>query len=271
MDTNLEDKIVLITGASGGIGGAAARMFAEEGATLILQGRSNMDTINQLQKELPVESLTVRADLTKENDVRNLFEKSYKKFDRVDVLVANAAIWPEEDVFIHEMSLKQWNTMIATDETSVFLCCREFFQLLRHTKPEAASVILIGSTAAVFGEAGHADYAAAKAAITHGLVLSLKNEIVRIVPSGRVNAVCPGWTATEMTKKSICDKNLVKKALQTMAIARIARPRDIASAIVFLSSEKLARHISGQIITVAGGMEGRVLHSPDEIDMDRVL
>ncbi|MCK4247686.1 MAG: SDR family oxidoreductase [Methanomicrobia archaeon] len=270
MNTGLKSKVVLITGASGGIGHATARAFAEEEAKLILQGRSNMKIIKQLQKELPVESLEVRADLTRERDVQNLFERSYERFGGVDILVANAGIWLDEDIPIHKMSLDQWNRTITTDETSVFLCCREFFRLLKRTEPKNASLVIVGSTAAIFGEEGHVDYAAAKAAITYGFTLSLKNEIVRIVPSGRVNAVCPGWTITRMTEKSIHDEDLVKKALQTGAIKKIARPEDIATTIVFLSSDKLAGHISGQIVTVAGGMEGRVLHFPEEIDITRI-
>jgi 3-oxoacyl-[acyl-carrier protein] reductase len=270
MKTGLETKVVLITGASGGIGSATASAFSREGAALVLQGRSNMEKITQLQEELPGESLGIHADLTRERDVQILFEKSCEKFGRVDVLVANAGIWPDEDIPIDEMSLDHWNHIIKIDETSVFLCCREFFRLLKRTRPENASVVIVGSTAGIFGEAGHADYAAAKAAITYGLTLSLKNEIVRIIPAGRVNAVCPGWTLTKMTEKFACEEDVVKKALQTMALKRIARPEDIAAAIVFLSSDTLAKHISGQIITIAGGMEGRVLHSPTEIDVNKI-
>jgi len=270
MDMGLKDKIVLITGASGGIGNATARVFAKEGAKLILQGRSNMKTIERLQKELSVESLAVRANLTRERDVQNLFEKSYERFGRVDILIANAGIWSYEDIPIYTMSLEQWNRTVMTDETSVFLCCREFFRLLKRTKPKSASLVIVGSTAAIFGEEGHVDYSAAKAAITYGLTLSLKNEIIRIIPTGRVNAVCPGWTITRMTERSIHDQKIVKKALQTKAIKKIARPEDIATAIVFLSSDILAGHISGQIVTVAGGMEGRVLHPLEEIDINHI-
>ncbi len=270
MDTDLRNKVVLITGASGGIGTACARIFASEKAKLVLQGKSNMEKIKKLQKELSVETLGIKADLTKEKDIQDLFEKAYEKFGRIDILVCNAGIWSEEDIPIYEMSLEHWNNTILNDETSVFLCCREFFRILKNTKQETASVVIVGSTAAVFGEEGHADYATAKAGITYGLMLSLKNEIVRIVPTGRVNAVCPGWTITGMTEKFIHNEKMVKKAVQTRAIKKIARPEDIAYAIVFLSSDKLAGHISGEIITISGGMEGRVLHSPEDIDVDKV-
>ena len=108
--------------------------------------------------------------------------------------------------------------------------------------------------------------AAAKAALTYGLTRTLKNEIVRIVPAGRVNTVCPGWTLTEMARPGLDDPETVTRVLQTRALRRVGRPQDIASAVVFLASDRLAGHMTGQILTVAGGMEGRLLHRPEEID-----
>jgi 3-oxoacyl-[acyl-carrier protein] reductase len=266
MESGLKDKVVLITGASGGIGQATARAFAEEGAKLVLHGHSRMAELERLQRELPVESIVLQADLTQEAEVERLFREAYGHFGRVEVLVANAGIWPEEPQLLSEISLERWERTIAIDQTSVFLCAREFFRLLERTRPEVASLIIVGSTAAVFGEAGHADYAAAKAAITYGLTRSLKNEIVQIVPRGRVNAVCPGWTLTRMAQGALSDPGAVVRALQTRALKRIARPEEIARAIVFLASDRLAGHITGEILTVSGGMEGRVLHLPEEID-----
>jgi len=269
MDTGLADKIVLITGASGGIGQAAARAFAAEGARLVLHGYRHMAALEELQKELETESLVIRADLTREDEVKGLFQQAFKHFGGLDVLVANAGIWPEEDLPIQRMGLERWEGTILADQTSVFLCAREFFRLLEEARPGTAALIIVGSTAAVFGEAGHADYAAAKAAITYGLTRSLKNEIVRIVPRGRVNAVCPGWTLTRMSSGALQDREGLVRALQTRAIRRIARPEEVAQAILFLASDKLAGQITGEIITVAGGMEGRVLHLPGEIDPAR--
>lgn len=266
METGLKGKAVLITGASGGIGSATAWAFAAEGAKLALHGNRNMPAVEKLKRELPVESLTLRADLTQESQVRKLFRLAYEHFGRLDVLVANAGIWPEEGLPIHKMSLERWNKTIATDQTSVFLCAREFLRILERGRPEEAALVIVGSTAASFGEASHADYAAAKAAVTYGLTKSLKNEIVRIVPRGRVNAVCPGWTRTRMASGALGNEEGVIQALQTRAIKRIARPEEIARAILFLASDRLAGQITGEIVTAAGGMEGRVLHKPEEID-----
>jgi 3-oxoacyl-[acyl-carrier protein] reductase len=269
MDAGLQDQVILVTGASGGIGGAAARLFAAEGARVVLHGHQNLEALTALQGELVGESLVVSADLTEEEEVEHLFRKALDRFRKVDVLVANAGIWPPAEEPIHRMSLDRWQQTIATDLTSVFLCARAFFRVLERTKPEAAALVIVGSTAAVFGEEGHADYAAAKAGITYGLTRSLKNEIVRIVPRGRVNAVCPGWTRTPMSAAGLSDPAHVARVLQTRALLRIARPEDIAHAILFLSSDRLAGHITGEVLTVAGGMEGRLLHLPEEIDPRR--
>lgn len=269
MDTGLRDRVVLITGASGGIGSACARQFDREGARLVLHGHRNLGRLQTLQEELTGETLILSADLTEEEEVEHLFRKALDRFRRVDVLVANAGIWPAEDEPVHRMGLERWRSTLDADLTSVFLCARAFFRTLERTRPETAALVIVGSTAAVFGEEGHADYAAAKAGITYGLTRTLKNEIVRIVPRGRVNAVCPGWTTTPMSAAGLEDPAIVTRVLQTRAHKRVARPEDVASAIVFLSSDRLAGHITGEILTVAGGMEGRLLHLRDEIDPQR--
>jgi len=118
---------------------------------------------------------------------------------------------------------------------------------------------MTASTAGIFGEAGHADYAAAKSAILGGLLLSLKNEIVRIAPLGRVNAVAPGWTESPMTRGFV-DEDRVRTVTRTMALRKVAQPEDVAAQIVALASDEISGHVSGQVIVVAGGMEGRTVH-----------
>jgi len=118
---------------------------------------------------------------------------------------------------------------------------------------------MIGSTAGLFGEAGHADYAAAKSAIVHGLLLSLKNEVVRIAPRARVNAICPGWTESPMTRSSLSPA-LVERITRTMPLRKVATPEDVARQVVALASNRISGHVTGQVVTVAGGMEGRVVH-----------
>lgn len=271
MDSKLTRKVVLITGASGGIGSAIVRQFAAEGAKLVLHGHRNRAVLAKLQSELPqVESLVVCADLTKEAAVKKLFAQAVKRFGRVDTFIANAGAWEMASVPLHQKSLRQWRYTLDGVLTSAFLCTREFFRLVG--KQKCGNAVLIGSTAAVFGEAGHADYAAAKAALAFGLTRSLKNEIARLAPhtkdycGGRINCVCPGWTIVPRNEAKLRDKRMVRKVTATMALPKIARPDDIASAVVFLSSDALAGHVTGQTHVVAGGMEGRMLWAADEID-----
>lgn len=271
MNSELAGKVVLVTGASGGIGSVIARKFADEGARLVLHYRSGKDRAENLRKELSsVEALPVRADLTKESDVRRLFSAALKKFGRVDTLIANAGSWETRDVPLQQMSLKQWQATMDAVLTSTFLCSREFFKCV--TKQQSGNAVLIASTAAVFGEAGHADYASAKAAMAYGLTRTLKNEITRIAPhtkdycGGRVNCICPGWTVVPRNAGKLTDAAVVRKVTATMALPKIGRPDDIANAAVFFSSDKLAGHITGQTLVIAGGMEGRLLWQPNEID-----
>jgi 3-oxoacyl-[acyl-carrier protein] reductase len=124
----------------------------------------------------------------------------------------------------------------------------------------------------VFGEANHADYAAAKAAIAFGLTRTLKNELSRLAPhtrdycGGRINCVCPGWTVVPRSAAKLGNAGIIRKVTATMALPQIGRPEDIANAVVYLSSDTLARHVTGQTLVVAGGMEGRLLWQPEEID-----
>jgi 3-oxoacyl-[acyl-carrier protein] reductase len=271
MNSELAGKVVVITGASGGIGSATARSFAAEGAKLVLHCRSNRAQAEKLRRELKgVETLVVKADLTRENEVKRLFDATLKRFGRADVLVANAGAWVTRDTPLHKMSLPQWRWTMDGVLTSSFLTLRGFLQIV--AKQKQGNAVLISSTAGVFGEAGHADYAAAKSAMAFGLTRTLKNEIVRIAPhtakycGGRVNCVCPGWTVVPRTAAKLGDAAMVKRVTATMALKQIARPEDIASAVVFLASDKLARHLTGQTLVVAGGMEGRLLWQPEEID-----
>ena len=275
MNADLTDKVVLITGASGGIGASTARQFAAEGAKLILHFNSRKTEAENLQRELVgAESILLRADLTRETEVIDLFTQARSAFGKIDSLVVNAGIWVEENLAIQEMSLAQWRRTIDADLTSVFLCCHEFFKIVQ--AQQRGNVVLVSSTAGVFGEAGHVDYSAAKSAMAYGLTRTLKNEISRIAPhtteycGGRVNCVCPGWTVTPLTEKHLRNETLVRQVIATMALPQIGRAEDIANAIVFLASDTLARHISGQTLVVAGGMEGRLLWNESEVDVTKV-
>src|SRR5450432_2647638 len=126
MKSDLKGKVILVTGASGGIGSAVARRFAEEGARVVLHYHRNRTGAEELRHELAgTETLVTRADLTKEADVIRLFQRMVEKFGRVDTLIANAGSWESRDVPLQEMSLRQWNATQTGVLTSTFLCLRE--------------------------------------------------------------------------------------------------------------------------------------------------
>jgi 3-oxoacyl-[acyl-carrier protein] reductase len=249
VETGLAGKRVLVTGASGGIGSACAHAFAAEGAEVVGQwfrGRERAE-------ELGVGRL-VQADLTDEEGVARLFEEA----GALDVCAAVAGVWPSEDVPVWELPLERWQATVDANLTATFLTARGFLGQLGDRE---GTLVLVGSTAGIFGEAGHADYAAAKSAILGGLLLSLKNEVVRRHPRARVNAVAPGWTASPMTRAELDDPELVARVTRTMALRKVAAPREVAAQVVALASPLISGHVTGQVVVVAGGMEGRVLHA----------
>jgi 3-oxoacyl-[acyl-carrier protein] reductase len=266
VDTRLANRVVLVTGASGGIGGALVRAFVDEGCRVAAHFHEHGERARALAAEMGSACVPLGADLTLEAEVERLFAEIETGLGPVEVLVANAGHWPPDDTPLTEMTLKQWDATLGVNLTSVFLCLREFCRgVRRHGLAEPAAV-LIGSTAALFGEAGHADYAAAKAALTYGLARTMKNELARPAPRGRVSVVCPGWTVTPLVQRLTADPERVLRVLQTIPLRKLARPADVAATVVYLASGHLAGHVTGQVLTVADGMEGRVLYHPDEVD-----
>lgn len=269
MDAQLAKRAILVTGASGGIGGAVVRAFHREGANVIVHYHKNRQRAEEIVRELGDRCLAIGADLTNEDEVAELFTRAEDAYGAVDSLIANAGKWPPQDIPIADMELSHWYRTLDANLTSAFLCTRRFLQGVKAVGLLDPSIVLVGSTAAIFGEAGHGDYASAKAAITYGFCQTLKNEIARITPRGRVNVVCPGWTFTPMTRRFADDPDRVRRVLQTIPLRKVGRPEDVANTIVFLASNALSGHITGQSFTVSGGMEGRLLYSSEEVDPER--
>ncbi|MHA2423800.1 MAG: SDR family NAD(P)-dependent oxidoreductase [Candidatus Thorarchaeota archaeon] len=264
MDLKLREKHFVVTGASGGIGIELTKQLIKEGSKITACFNTQPRELDVIQKENPDQVAIVKVDIRNESSVQNLFRKANSQFGRVDVAVANAGVANHEGVGIHQMPLPQWDETLQVNLTGVFLTAKYFFQNLEKYSADDASLVLVGSTAGIFGEAWYSDYSASKAGM-HGLLMSLKNEIVHLASRGRVNLVNPGWTDTPMAEGAVSDPIMMTRITQTIPLRKIAKPQDIANTIVFLSSDVAAGHISGQTITIAGGMEGRVLFTAEEV------
>jgi 3-oxoacyl-[acyl-carrier protein] reductase len=251
VDTGLAGKRALVTGGSGGIGGACARELAAEGVHVVVHYHRGQERAEAIAAEIGGE--IVQADLTDEAQVDAMFAAA----GTLDLCAAVAGVWPSEDAPVWELPLDRWDATVRANLTSSFLTARGFLRSVAASGH--GSLVFVGSTAGVFGEAGHADYAAAKSGLV-GLMLSIKNEIVRVAPRARVNAVFPGWTESAMTRGHVDDEQ-VRRISRTMALRKVAQPEDVARQIVVLLSDELSGHVSGQVVTVAGGMEGRVVHN----------
>ncbi len=261
MDLGIDGWAVLVTGGSGGIGQAIVRQLAGDGARVAVHHRTQAAVAEALAAE--VGGVAVAGDLTDPDDAERVVTDTVAAFGRLDAVVANAGVWPVEPTPLWELDVDRWRHTLDVDLTGTFLTVRAF---LRHVARDAGAVdapaiVMVGSTAGSVGEADHADYAAAKGALQHGLLKSLKNELPRLHPRGRVNVVAPGWVVTPMTADAL-DADTLAHATATMSLRKVATPEDVAHAVAWLLSPVAAGHVTGEIVTVAGGMEGRLLHPP---------
>ena len=260
-----------MTGASGGIGRALAEAFAREGAGLLLTGHRRMDELERWLGEQPFRerALALAVDVTDPAALRAAIAAGVERFGRVDLCVANAGVWPKRDLALDQAPEERIRSTVDVNLMGAVWTARAFMGALRRAGPRAdghgAAICFIGSTAGRFGERGHAEYALAKAGLA-GLAQTLKNELVQLDPYARANLVQPGWTVTHMVRDELETPGAIARAVRTMPLRQLARAADVARAVTFLCSPTAARHLSGQTLTVAGGMEGRVLWDEDEID-----
>lgn len=247
MAIDLTGRRALVTGGSRGVGAATARLLAAAGADVAISYRSREEdaagVVAGLQRA-GARALAVRADMADAEAVRSLFERVVEELGGLDILVANAGVWPPDDVPIAEMTTAQWRHTLAVNLDGVFYCVREAARLI----PEGGRIVLVGSTAGQRGEADHADYAASKGAI----ISLVKGVAVELAPRDvTVNCVAPGWIDTEMTTLPYADGGR-ERIEATIPLGRVASADDIAGPILFLCS-RLARHVTGEVLNVNGG------------------
>ncbi|KAH9837689.1 uncharacterized protein C8Q71DRAFT_753969, partial [Rhodofomes roseus] len=199
MDLQLNGVHVLVTGASGGIGLVTGNLVTAPCLFLTSPRPAAEFGPSRVQ--------SAQANLSKEEDVLRMFDalKGFP-FGPVQVLIANHGSHPAEDVPVVEMSLAQWESTFASNTTATFLVVREYLKQLAGAtaeQKEKASIVMIGSTAGKYGEIGHADYSATKSGRMYGFTMSLKNEIVKTAPRGRVNCIAPGWVKTPRAEHAL--------------------------------------------------------------------
>jgi 3-oxoacyl-[acyl-carrier protein] reductase len=278
VNLGLTDRVVLITGASGGIGRALAEAFAAEGARLALVAFRNRPALEARLADgwpfapaspAPDRALALQADVSDPAQIETAMRQAETRFGRIDHCIVNAGIWAPRAERLDAMTPERARATLEVNLFGALWTARAFLQSLGRTGPrgagEGASLTFVGSTAGRFGERGNVDYATSKAGL-YGMVRSLKNEIVTIDASARVNLIEPGWTVTEMTQATLAAPDAIPRIARTMPLRQLATGADIARAAAFLASPIAARHISGEIVTIAGGMEGRVLWEESEID-----
>ena len=254
MEIGIEGKVVLVTGGAGGIGQSICRAFSSEGARVVVHYNESKEEAISLSKEIG--GIAMQADLRNHKSADRLVDEIVSKLGSLDVCIANAGRYPVDSKPLWEIDSERWTETISSNLGVTANTSRSF---LRHaSRSRSGSLVMVGSTAGVYGEAGHSDYAAAKGAITSGLLMSLKNDVSKI-GGVRVNAVAPGWTITPKKVEQGIDDSLVGRATATMSLKKLATPEDVAMAVVVLSSDVISGHVSGQVIEVAGGMEGRLI------------
>lgn len=237
-------KIVLVTGASRGIGRAIAQKFADEGHFVI--GTATSEKGAEAIEEYLSEAGGIGRvlDVCDEEAIDNLFEEIDSVYGSVNVLVNNAGI--TKDGLLMRMKNEDWSDVIDTNLTSIYRTSRRAIKGMM--KARSGRIINITSVVGQMGNAGQANYAASKAGV-EGFTRALAREIGS--RGVTVNCVAPGFVETDMTEE--LDERLINSMLDAVPLGRMAQPEEIAAAVTFLASDE-ASYITGEVLAVNGGM-----------------
>ncbi|MEW5924688.1 MAG: 3-oxoacyl-ACP reductase family protein [Candidatus Zixiibacteriota bacterium] len=244
---SLKNKVSLITGASRGIGRAAAIMFAEAGSDVVINYRKESEAAEEVKRECEkhgVRVMPAQADIADRSQVNRMVDEIIREFGRIDILVNNAGIWEYNAIDnMDEARLK------ATLDINLLGTFYPIMAVVPHMKKQkSGNIINISSTAGQRGEAFHSPYAATKGAVI-SLTKSLGPELIK--DNIRVNCVAPGWVDTDMSRESL-ESDEVDDILRLIPMGRVGTPEEIAGPILFLASD-LSTFIVGEILNVNGG------------------
>jgi 3-oxoacyl-[acyl-carrier protein] reductase len=247
MAQRLTGKVAIVTGASKGIGAAIAKMYASEGARVVVNYHSSEEEGKKVVEEIKSEggrALLVKADVSKTTDVKRMVSKAVGKFGRVDILVNNAGILVAKDFL--DSTDEDWDRVLDVNLKGAYLCCREVAPLMLTQK--RGKIINISSVSALAQPSAlkYPDYVASKAGMI-GLTRSLA---LRLGPEVTVNAICPGTTETDILAW-MPEETMLRIAGETF-LKRLGKTSDMAAAATFLAAED-ADWITGEVLTVAGG------------------
>ena len=244
--TVLGGQVAIITGASRGIGRSIALALAAEGAQVVVNYAQSATAAQALIAEISAnggEAIALQADVAQADQVEALVKATLDHFGRIDILVNNAGI--TRDTLLLRMKLEDWQAVIDLNLTGVFLCTRAVSKVM--LKQRSGRVINIASVAGQMGNPGQANYSAAKA----GVIGFTKTVAKELASRGvTVNAVAPGFIATDMTDQLPNSEEILK----FIPLGRFGQPQEVAGMVRFLAADPAAAYITGQVFNVDGGM-----------------
>ena len=241
----LEKRVVLITGAAGGIGTSLASLFAQEGADLILWDIIEPSSILlERIKNFSREVIFQKVDITRTEEVEEAIKKGQERFGKLDILINNAGI--TRDNLIFRMAEEEWEKVIEINLKGTFNCTRAATKFMMRQK--YGKIINIASVIGLVGNIGQSNYAASKAGIL-GLTKSVARELARFKIN--VNAIAPGYIKTTMTER--LSPKVKEEMLKNIPLGRFGEPLDVAKVALFLASEE-SNYLTGQVIKVGGGL-----------------